>query len=134
MQPWTKALALGVLAPAAAVLTVIKVMDLHGAWNADEFDLRAPLVAGLPVGDKGAEEFKRRIVEQFPLGSSEVRLSEVLCDQGFRSYGSNRDHLGRTVFRLDRPGLFCTQVWHVLYRSDDGRIANVTANRGSVCL
>jgi hypothetical protein len=108
-------------------------------WNAALFlrDLEGPplpaLVAGLSGNIQAADlEFRKRIRERFPVGSSEIELFQALEQAGFRpgwEIGAQR------AAYFTQPGFPCARDRWIRWRADDDRIiTEIDSGYGTSCL
>jgi len=99
------------------ILAILLGNVLFFVWWSGIFTPMPALLATLPGSWTDAErEFKARIDERFPIGSSEDKLIESLSGEGFRPDWPHRNDAASASF--NRPGLLCNREARVLWRAD----------------
>ena len=115
-------------------------------WVIDGYRLVrvSPLAASLPRSDyESSVEFRRRIDERFPIGSSESELVQVLRNQGFRETSNLGGLVGRrmtmTAQRMDlelklKERLVCEPIWFIHWTADAaGRLLTIAGIYSRSC-
>jgi hypothetical protein len=99
------------------ILVILIGNLLFFVWWGGIFKPLPPLLETLPGSwTDAASEFKARIDERFPVGSSEDKLIEVLTGEGFRPDWPHRNDAASASFI--HPGLLCNREARVLWRAD----------------
>jgi hypothetical protein len=114
-------IALAAVLGAFALSMIKRVAAKYATWSSQRFEKRSPIVHGLsPHGEWPDGEFKRRISETFPVGSSETELVNVLSTQCFRKKGRS--------MTLKRWTLFGETTWWVRWDADGDKLTSVNAS------
>jgi hypothetical protein len=90
-----------------------------GAGRMTGFHALPEIVATLP-GDEADfnHEIDTRILERFPVGTSEDKLIEYLASEQFAPNWRRRDEANSSTFVQD--GLICRKIARVFWRADAG--------------
>lgn len=73
-------------------------------------------------------EFKRRVVEQYPLPMGEVELVKLLEKQGFEISGD------RKIASFKEQNMVCTQIWDIWWAADMGKVVKIEGQFTRYCL
>lgn len=96
------------------------------------FAQRSPIAARLPnrFGD-GEIEFRRRVQERFPVGSSESEMIDTLAAQGF-ARNLKRSRSLKELILTPGPGYLnvCTLEWSVSWEAFDDKLTLVSTRYG----
>ena len=125
-------------APRVAIISLALAAALIGwsCWTLSDWTL-PQIVRG------GGDVFRTRILQRYPVGSSEQALISDLREEGFqiKIYDARcpveRPTLGRSqcysTADYDRPFIIpaATRGWFVNWIGKNGRIAEITANHGA---
>ena len=132
-----------VLVPAIALLA-------YSSWQDFRFARRSPIAAsqGGKITDESVE-FRKKVLERFPVGSPSGELAKSLADQGFtpqNDYGDDvhceddsqcnwlKNASGVVWLTPGPDGWLVTRtVWSVAWKSNDaGHIVNIYAERHAI--
>lgn len=121
----------GCITTAAFVILLLAMTASWFVWRASDASL-PPLAKGMTSRfDEGNRQFKRRIEQRYPLGSSEDRLVSDLKSQGFdvtlRPNSLSEGVLSRFIGCGDKQ-------WSVRWYADTGKLKKVYAVYGAICL
>lgn len=96
---------------------------------------RSAFTDGLPPDLKDAEsEFRRRVLDRFPPGTTEEEVSTSLRLEGFARHELEaRSDKPRVWHSLERRGLVCTSRWQVSYARREHSVEDLEATYGVVC-
>jgi hypothetical protein len=126
----------------AVIVLATVAVEAYGRWANDRFYRSAPLAAGLQGNMK--DQFRGRIRDHFPVGSSERELINVLTSQGF--HATRGPETAVADGSSEKPGMMqltkmgdlisdiCRRDWYVEWQADvDGRIAAIDASFFFTC-
>lgn len=101
------------------------------AWRASDWSL-PPLAKELSsTFSEGDRQFKHRVVARYPIGSPEARLTSELKSQGFTVTDTSGAMSEARLTRFIGCG---DTVWGVAWSASKGKLTEVRAFYGAVCL
>jgi len=113
----------------ATLLTAALALILWTAWRSTDLSL-PPLARGTRWADDGRTIFQQRIMETYPIGSSEEALLRDLRNQGF-AIKRGRDLSKAEVYRFIGCG---SRFWSVRWKAEKGRLTWSYGVLGAVCV
>ena len=84
------------------------------------------------------EVYSARLLEKFPIGSSEENLLNFLEDSNFKIFPREevlqKGQKYRRSAMFSRPAIICVVDWRIYWNSEEGKITELEAVKSSSCL
>ncbi len=115
------------------LLVSLFVMIAGYAWcaSSDSQPSLPTLAAGLPESvDEAKKTFEQRVVDKFPLGSSELQMADELLNEGFEiKVRDDQTHIAA----FEEAKAPCKQHWVISWKAVNDKIVSVNGEYSFDC-